>query len=112
MSNKKLSTEIINKLIADKHGNITSVARSLGVSRTTIYNFINRHVKCQYALDEAREIMIDNIESALYSKALSGDTTSQIFFLKTQGKRRGYVERNEITGKDGQDVTIKVVYDE
>ncbi|PKM70616.1 MAG: PBSX family phage terminase large subunit, partial [Firmicutes bacterium HGW-Firmicutes-18] len=40
--------------------------------------------------------MVDNVESVLYNKALEGDTTSVIFFLKTQGKGRGYVERQEV----------------
>jgi len=50
------------------------------------------------------------VESKLYSKALAGDTTSMIFFLKTQGKKRGYIERQEITGEDGNELVIKVIY--
>jgi hypothetical protein len=34
-----------------------------------------------------------------------------IFYLKTQCKDRGYVERQEITGADAGPITIKVVYD-
>ena len=45
------------------------------------------------ALTEARETMLDTAESVLYSKILAGDITALIFFLKTQGKSRGYIER-------------------
>jgi hypothetical protein len=33
-----------------------------------------------------------------------------IFFLKTKGKSRGYVERIENTGKDGGAIEISFVY--
>ena len=33
-----------------------------------------------------------------------GDTTMIIFYAKTQMKNRGYTERSEITGKDGNDL--------
>lgn len=53
-------------------------------------------------VEDAREKMLDNVESALYQQALSGNTVAMIFFLKTQGKKRGWVERQEITGADGE----------
>jgi hypothetical protein len=31
-----------------------------------------------------------------------GKTAELLFYLKTKGKKRGYVERQEITGIDGQ----------
>jgi hypothetical protein len=30
-----------------------------------------------------------------------GNVAATIFFLKTQGKRRGYIERQEVTGAEG-----------
>jgi len=103
----KLTVDKVNVLIDEMMGNVSMVARTLNVSRTTLYNYIKAHATVKQALDEAREKMVDNVESKLYSKALDGDTTSMIFFLKTQGKHRGYVERQEVTGADGGAVLVK-----
>jgi hypothetical protein len=37
------------------------------------------------------------------------DSSAVIFFLKSKGKKRGYVERNELTGKDGAPVVPQAV---
>lgn len=103
----KLTAEKIIPLIEEYMGNLSLVARKLGVSRTTVYRFMENKPTLQLALTDAREKMVDNVESKLYSKALDGDTTSMIFFLKTQGKSRGYVERQEVTGADGGAVIVK-----
>lgn len=108
MTRSELVAEQVISKIHDLHGNVSSVARFFKLSRQTMHKYINDHPTVQAALEESREKMIDNVESALYSQALAGNTTAMIFFLKTQGKKRGYVERQEITGKDGNEVTINV----
>lgn len=109
MTQKELTAEIVNGAIEQMRGNITAAAKSLGCSRSTIYAFIANHPTCQQVLDTARESMIDNVESVLYSKALEGEAWAVCFFLKTQGKHRGYVERQEVTGKEGAPVEIREV---
>ena len=104
---KPVTVEAVLALVDEKHGNITAIARTLQASRTTIYDRINSSVTLKKALDSARETMIDNVESALYSQALNGNTTAMIFFLKTQGKSRGYTERHEISGPDGGPVVLE-----
>ncbi len=47
----------------------------------------------QEAINQAREEMLDAAESKLYEKVLDGSTPELLFFLKTQGHRRGYKER-------------------
>ena len=96
----------IDKRIRDKRGNIAAVARSFGVTRKAIYDRIHKSAKLQATLEESREVMLDNAETELYDQALDGNTTALIFFLKTQGKRRGYVERSEITGADGNKIIL------
>jgi len=105
-----ISTKKLRDAIEKHRGNISLVAKSFNVSRTTIYKHLNKHSELLICLAEEREKMIDNVESALYNQALDGNTTAMIFFLKTQGKSRGYVERQEVTGADGQPHKVEVEY--
>jgi len=57
--------------------------------------------------DDARESMLDIGEQSLYTKVEAGDIAALIFFLKTQGKNRGYTERQETTGPNGGPVEVK-----
>jgi hypothetical protein len=100
-------------LIQEMNGNLTAVARRLGCSRKRLYRFIEQHPTLQDELTNARESMLDNAESVLYRKVLSGeDTTALIFFLKTQGYKRGYVEKHEHTGPDGSELKVQLRWSE
>ena len=101
----------IEKAIHDKRGNVSAVARSFGVSRNAVQRRIDGNERLQEALREARETMLDNAERTLYDEATDGNTTALIFFLKTQGKSRGYIERQEHTGADGGAINIAYVND-
>lgn len=103
-------TEQVIGLIDELSGNLTAVAKRLKCSRPTLYKFVKAHPTVQDALDSAREVMLDNAESSLYRNALNGDTTALIFFLKTQGKKRGYVERVESTGPGGKPIQTETRY--
>lgn len=108
---KKVTVAEIEPLLTELSGNIAAVARKLGVSRGTIHNRIDESPVLRAKLEDARETMIDNAEGMLYKKIRDGDTVALIFFLKTQGRRRGYSERIEHTGGDGGPITVHVVYD-
>ena len=97
----KLSAEPVTIAIREMNGNLAAVARKLGVCRQTLYTYIERHPSVKDVVAESRETMLDNAESALYRAVLAGEAWAVCFFLKTQGKRRGYVERQEVTGADG-----------
>ena len=46
-----------------------------------------------------KETLLDLAESKLIQNIQDQDTTSIIFYLKTQGKKRGYVEKTEVEAK-------------
>jgi hypothetical protein len=98
---KDIPIDELAPLLEKDKGNVAAVARRFGVSRGTILNRVNESPTLQKVLADARESMLDNAESVLYKKVLEGSTAELIFFLKTQGKSRGYVERQELTGADG-----------
>ena len=95
MAKQKYTMTKIAEALANNHGLVTVAARSLGCSRKTIYRAIEDSPTVRKALDEAREVSIDFAESALMKNIENGDTTSIIFFLKTVGKSRGYVEKKQ-----------------
>lgn len=105
---KDISVEELVPLLEKNKGNVAAVARRFGVSRGTILNRVNESPTLQKALADARESMLDNAESVLYKKVLEGSTPELLFFLKTQGRSRGYVERLE--QEHSGETVLKVVY--
>ena len=53
------------------------------------------------------DFCIDIVEKALMKNIEAGDTTAIIFYLKTIGKRRGYVERSELDVKGAVKVSTE-----
>lgn len=105
---KKPERSVIEKAIVKAFGNLSAASKSLGVDRVSLYKWIEQD-GLEQAVVEGRNSRLDFVEGKLDQKIDGGDTTAIIFFLKTQGKSRGYVERQEITGADGKkffEVTI------
>jgi hypothetical protein len=109
--NKYTVNEIAEKL-EKFHGAITLAAESLGASYNTVKKYIDKSSTLKEIMEKHRERRVDKAELKLEQAIDNGEPWAISLILKTQGKARGYVERQEITGKDGQEVTIKVVYDE
>ena len=107
----RASKKAISEKIIEKRGNLSAVARSFGKSRTWLYNILNdKYPELWDIVEEARASLIDDAESELQKQMFKGNITALIFFLKTQGKGRGYVERQEVTGADGDKLKIEVEY--
>ena len=106
----KYTADKVIEAIHHYNGNIAAVARAFKTNRQQIYDYMERHPTVKAAREEARESMLDNAESVLYRKVLSGeDTTALIFFLKTQGARRGYTERVDFHDSRGADAIKELV---
>jgi hypothetical protein len=100
-----LKAEQVIKRIKEVNGNLAAVARSMGIARMTLYRYMEAHPTIKAALDDARETMLDNAESVLYKKVLDGSTQELLFFLRTQGKSRGYTEKSEVKHSGHIDVS-------
>ena len=105
---KKPDTSVIESSIVKAFGNLSTAAKSLQVERATLYRWIEQD-GLEEAVQEGRNRRLDFAESMLDKGMQEGNMTAIIFYLKTQGKSRGYVERQEVTGVDGKklfEVTI------
>lgn len=99
--------EKVREQVLAMRGNLAAVARAFGVSRQAVWKFVQEHDSLKETAAEARETMLDNAESSLQRAVISGEAWAVCFYLKTQGKARGYVERQEVTGKDGEAVVVR-----
>ena len=94
---KKALIEALEKSL----GVVTTACKNIGVGRTTYYDWYNNDEEFKKNVDELQSVALDMAESQLHKQILDGNTSATIFYLKTKGKKRGYVERQEITGADG-----------
>ena len=91
----------VEEAIRGAKGNLSAAARVLKVYRTTLVSRIDSHPELKELLVECREAQLDFAEAKLEQKIINGETVPLLFYLKCQGKDRGFVERKELTGKDG-----------
>jgi len=89
----KLDPELVAAALAELQGNCAAVAKRFGVARSSVVELIGKRPSLQKVLKNAREGMLDHAESALYSCILDKQPWAVCFFLKTQGRHRGYIER-------------------
>ncbi len=102
MAYPKLKLKPVEESLTQFSGNTAAVARKFGVTRQAVQQFIGRHQKLKQVAIDAKETMKDDVESSLYAAALAGEPWAVCVFLKTQAKDRGYGERSEVTGAEGE----------
>ena len=61
------------------------------------------------AVKDIENVALDFAESQLHQQIKGGNPTSTIFYLKTKGKKRGYIERQEISHEGIQTFTIEEI---
>lgn len=98
IAKKKTFVETLKKHMGNVSATCEAIAKSTGktFSRTTYYKWYKTDTEFKDAVDSIGEYMIDLAENALYSKIKKGNLTATIFFLKTKGKERGYVEKLQV----------------
>ena len=104
--NKKYSKEKHEQFIAElkkSMGLLSLAARKCNLHPYSISLWKKKYPKfCEDCDNVVNNEVGDFVESKLFQKINEGDTTAIIFYCKTKLKNRGYVERNELVGKDGE----------
>ncbi len=97
----KLIKAKVAEALKKTSANMSLAAKSLGVARSSLYDFVNKHPDLKEIISDERESLVDIAESALKSAVVGKEAWAVCFTLKTLGKGRGYVERVEQTGANG-----------
>lgn len=84
------------KALEESHGVITNACKKAGISRAQFYRYLNADEKFKTQVEDVQEQAIDFVESELFKQIKNGNITGQIFYLKTKGKHRGYIEKTQI----------------
>ena len=77
-------------------GVVTSACKAVGIARQTHYEWYKEDEDYRSSVDSISDIAIDFAETQLHSQIKKGSTAATIFYLKTKGIGRGYVERQEV----------------
>ena len=105
----KNNKKIMIKELIKSFGNITSACLKTNIDRQTFYNWMEDDNKFKNKVDEVPEITLDFFEAQLIKLAKEKNPQVVMFYLKTKGKKRDYVERQEIETHAVQDVTINII---
>lgn len=101
---KYTAAQIIEALQATK-GMVSIAAKKLSCAPDTVYRYIREYPTVAAAQKQEREATTDIAELALFKAIQQGEAWAVCFYLKTQGKARGYVERTEIQHSGKIDVS-------
>ena len=82
------------------------------VTPDTVRNYERRYPTVAAAIQEAREATTDTAESALYDAILERQPWAVTFYLKTQGRNRGYGDRVELAGDQASPLRVRLVWPE
>ena len=77
-------------------GVVTTAAKSVGISRETHRLWMHSDPEYAEKVQALKDVKLDFLESMAHKRVNEGSDTMIIFLLKTQGKERGYIERQDL----------------
>ena len=105
---RHIKKESVLKALEKSFGVVTVACKNAEVPRSTFYKWVKEDKEFAKDVKDIANIALDFAESQLYKQIGKGNVTSTIFYLKTKGKGRGFVERQEITGANGMPTNFQI----
>ena len=103
---RQYTDEEVVRAIERAKGFLTIAAKKMGVTYQAIWNRMQRSEKIRDIVEQIRESHLDFSEIKLLKNITRGDPASIFFHLKCLGKKRGYVERQELAGVFGSPLVL------
>lgn len=89
---KKVMIKALEKCM----GIVTTAAKMAGINRSTHYEWLKTDPEYKDKVEALEDLILDFAETNLHQQIEEGNTTATIFLLKTRGRKRGYIERQNI----------------
>ena len=99
------------KALEQSMGVVTTAASIAGIDRKTHYNWMKKDSRYRQAVQDIENVALDFAESKLFKNIEKSKEASIFFYLKTKGKKRGYVERQKVVHEgdlSAEVITIRV----
>tara|TARA_R100000664_G_scaffold15537_2_gene24084 strand:- start:1554 stop:1907 length:354 start_codon:yes stop_codon:yes gene_type:complete len=104
---RHIKKEAMLQALENSLGVVTVACKQSDTPRSTYYKWLKEDEDFAKSVKEIENIALDFAESQLHSQMKDGNTSATIFYLKTKGKKRGYIERSELDLSSG-DEPIKI----
>lgn len=102
MTKKDIHKKEMLKALEVSLGVVTAACEAVGIARETHYRWMREDEEYKKAVEDLDGVALDVAESKLFEAISSGNIVAIIFFLKTRGKVRGYIEKSELTVSKGK----------
>ena len=83
------------KSLKNNLGNISEACKAINISRQTYYQW-SEDEDFKLEADNVKEGLLDLAETKLLENINNNENVAIIFYLKTKGKSRGYIEKQEV----------------
>ena len=77
-------------------GHISNSCIAANISRKTYYRWLDDDKDFKEDTEHIQESLLDLAECKLLENIENNENTAIIFYLKTKGKKRGYIEKQEL----------------
>ena len=105
---RKYTNAEVEAALRQTLGAITLAAEQLGASHNTVSRYVERSPKLQALISHYRERRVDKAELKLEQAISNGEPWAIALTLRTLGRNRGYVERQEV--RLGQDAEAPFIF--
>lgn len=99
MKSQKVKDDFIACML-ETMGNISASCEKAHIARRTYYHWLEKDKKFAERVSEVTEGLVDFAESKLKQLMREGNPTAIIFYLKTKGKDRGYIEYKKVESEN------------
>lgn len=105
---RHIKKEALLKALEKSLGVVTAACKKSETPRSTYYKWLKEDKDFAKDVRDIENVALDFAESQLHKQISDNSTAATIFYLKTKGKGRGYVERQEITGAEGMPTNFQI----